>query len=163
MKKLIIVSVLAVAIGAVCLLGCASKSKVKDLGDFSDVVGTELKLLEVHVDGTFGREILFDRKTLVKEGDGEIYTLTFGEERITGVGLPNRYIFPYTLSENQTITILPAATTMMATIGAEPEKLPEFQFFSFMHNAYEWRLDGTKLEILSKTEDGRDVRLVFGQ
>ena len=154
MKKLFIVSVLVV----VCLLACASK---KNLQDFSDVIGEEWRLLEVHVDGIFGREILFDRNLLTREGDGKIFTMSFDEQIVSGTGSPNLYSAPYTLGDDQSISIMVMRTTMMASLF-EPEKLPEHQFFGYMQNVHTWQIVDGKFELLSNTEDGREVRLVFG-
>jgi heat shock protein HslJ len=155
MKKTIIVVLLVI----VFLSGCASKGNHPN---FSDVIGTEWKLLEVHVDDTFGRNILFDRSVLSYEGFGEIFTLTFDTQLLSGAGSPNRYSAPFTLGEGNAITIMPMRSTLMASIFEQPERLPEHQYFIYMQGVYEWRLTEERLELLSKTEDGREVRLVFG-
>jgi len=158
MKKLLIVLAI-VALSGMWLLGCASG---KNLKDFSDAIGTELRLLEVHIDGTFGREIIFDRRTLTREGDGKIFTIKFDGQIVSGTGAPNLYSAPYTLGDDQSISIMPMRSTLMASLF-EPEKLPEHQFFGYMQNANKWQFVDGNLELLSRTEDGREVRLVFGR
>ena len=134
---------------------------VRNFASFSDVVGEELKLAEVYVESTFSREIIFDRDELINEGVGDILTLNFDREMISGTGSPNRYSAPYTLGQGQAISIMPMRSTLMASILQQPEKLPEHQFFSYMQNVYEWRIRSGNLELLSRTEEGQEVRLVF--
>ncbi|MDR2542454.1 MAG: META domain-containing protein [Treponema sp.] len=162
MKKLIFAFLLI----AVLVIGCKStndsnRQRNINVTTFSNVEGIEWKLLEVHIDGTFSREILFDRRTLSREGIADIYTAKFDGELVSGVGSPNRYTAPYTIGEEQSINIAVMRSTLMASLF-EPEKLPEHQFFGYMQNVYEWQFADGNLIFLSKTEDGRDVRLVFG-
>ncbi|MDR0442024.1 MAG: META domain-containing protein [Treponema sp.] len=147
MKKLFFAVVLFIVLTASC--GSAPK--------FSDVVGKEWKLIEVHIDG---KSINFDRSALVNDGFGEIFTLTFDAEMIGGTGAPNRYSAPFTPGNKQTLTVLPARATLMAPIR-EPEKFKEHDFFIFIQNTYEWNLVNTNLELHSKSENGAEVKLVF--
>jgi len=148
MKKLFF---LLVPVGIAMIMSCSSAPK------FSDVAGKEWKLIEVRIGGI---SVLFDRNTLSGEGAGDIFTMNFDAETISGIGAPNRYSAPYTLSGKQGISIMPMRSTLMASIR-QPEKLREYDFFTYMQNAYEWKLEKPNLELLSKTEDGGEVILVF--
>ncbi|MCL2185835.1 MAG: META domain-containing protein [Treponema sp.] len=150
-----------------CLMGCVSTPAAApnpvNMNNFADGAGKDWKLLEISIESAFNREIVFDRKTLVKEGSGEIFTMKFDAEMISGVAAPNRYSGPYTLGENRAITLTaPMRSTLMASLF-QPEKLPEHEFFGYMQNIYEWRPANGNLEFLSKTENGREVRIIFGQ
>ena len=142
--------VLVLAFGIAMMISCGSAPK------FSDVAGKEWKLIEVRIDGN---GILFDRKTLSDEDAGDIFTMNFDAENISGTGAPNQYSAPYT-SNKQSISIMPMRSTLMAAIR-QPEKLREQDFFTYMQNAYEWKMGKGSLELLSKTEDGGEVTLVF--
>ena len=155
MKKIIFVFLLTVLITMIAG-SCAGTPK------FSDAAGKEWKLQEVHIGSVFNREILFDRNVLSQEGNRDIFTLSLDAQLVSGVGAPNRYSAPYTLGSGQSISIMPMRSTMMASLINEPEKLPEHEFFGYMQNVYEWQLNERSLILLSKTEDGNDVRLVFG-
>jgi heat shock protein HslJ len=146
MKKITIVSAVLAS-----LLGCASGPK------FTDVSGLEWKLIGVSIEG---QSINFDRNALVNDGFGEIFTLTFDAERLSGVGAPNRYFAPYTLGSKQAITVQTVAGTLMAAIR-QPEKLRENDYFTYISNTYEWNLVGGNLELHSKNADGKDVVLTF--
>jgi len=154
MKRFIIL------LAIVCLTGsfassCAGAPK------FSEVLEKEWRLTEVHVDSKpFSRTILFDRDELTRETVGDIFTLNFTHEMIGGRGSPNGYSAPYNLGENQTISIMPIRSTLMASLH-QPEKIQEHVFFIYMQNVYEWKLVKGSLELLSKAEDGSAVRLVF--
>jgi len=155
MKKIIFVFLLTVLITMIAG-SCAGTPK------FADAVGKEWKLVEVHIGSVFSRDIIFDRDALTQEGNREIFTLNMDGQIASGVGSPNRYSAPYTLGDGQLISIMPMRSTMMASLFNEPEKLPEHEFFGYMQNVYEWQLTENTLTLLSKTEDGNNVRLIFG-
>ena len=146
-----------IAVFAVSCLSTPQNSVLDNIPDFSEAVEKEWKLIEVWVDG---RNTNFDRAVLGRQGFGEIYTLSFDTQSISGTGAPNRYSAPYTLGDNQTVKIMPVLSTMMASLF-EPEGLKEHEFFVFIQNAYEWNLVNQNLELYSKTENGSEVKLVF--
>jgi len=121
----------------------------------SSIEGNEWKLIEVYIDG---RDTRFNRSTLPEELSN-FFTLNLDGEIINGVGSPNLYSAPYTISNNQ-IKILLIRSTMMASLF-QPENITEHDFFNYMQNAYEWKLVNEKLELHSKTESGSEVKLVF--
>jgi len=123
--------------------------------NLSSIEGTEWKLIEVYIDGSNTR---FERKTLPAE-PGNFFTLNFDAQNISGVGVPNRYSAPYTISGNQ-IKIMLIRSTMMASFF-QPENLTEHDFFNYLQNVYEWKLANNTLELLSKTQSGSEARLVF--
>ena len=89
MKKLFFAIIL---IAAIPCMNCTSSPKVPAV-TFSDVIEKEWKLIEVHIDG---KNINFDRSALADDGFGELFTLTFDAQNLSGVGAPNRYSVPYT-------------------------------------------------------------------
>jgi len=122
----------------------------------STIEGIEWKLIEVYV---ADRNTLFNRNTLPEEIKN-FFTVNFDAQTVSGVGAPNRYSAPYTLGDNQAINIMLIRSTLMATF-LEPENLTEHDFFTYMQNAYSWKLANNNLELLSKTQNGSEVRLVF--
>jgi heat shock protein HslJ len=114
------------------------------------------RLIEVYIDG---RDTRFSRRTLT-EVLRDFYTMNFDAEIVSGVGAPNRYSAPYTLGNNGTISIMPMRSTQMASF-LEPENLTEHDFYTYMQNAHSWRFADKNLELLSKTTNGAEVRLVF--
>ena len=123
----------------------------------SDIFEKEWKLIDVRINNN---SINFDRNTLAVERLGEVYTLTLGSERLSGIGAPNRFFAPYTLGNNQAISVGNVAGTLMAAFR-EPDKLREHEYFVYISNAYKWNLVNNRLELSSKGEDGSDVVLVF--
>jgi len=119
-------------------------------------VGHEWKLIEVYIDS---RNTGFNRNTLPEEA-ANFLTLNFDAQNISGVGVPNRYSAQYTQGGNQPITIMPILATRMLSFF-QPENITENDFFIYLQNAYSWKLDNDNLELLSKTQNGSDVRLVF--
>lgn len=135
---------------AVALVNCASNSNV------TEFKGKDWKLVEVWIDN---KNIDFNRKDLANEKAGDIFTLKFDEENISGIGAPNRYSAPYTL-DGKDIEVMPLRSTMMASLW-QPEKLKEHEFFIYVQNISSWAIVNGKLEFSSKTEDGRTVKMVF--
>jgi len=133
-----------------------SSVNVAEVEDFSDVLDLEWYLMKVYVDE---KDIGFNRNSLPAELYN-LFTLTFSEERVSGVSAPNRYTAPYSLGEDQSITIRMMASTLMASLF-QPENLSEHEFLSYMQGAHTWNINNDSLELLSKTNDGKNVRLVF--
>lgn len=148
MRKLIFLFLIAISI-----IGCGSSSS----GAVTDFKSKDWKLVEVFIDS---KNINFNRKDLANEKAGDIFTLKFDAENLSGVGAPNRYSAPYSLSDKQNISVMPIRATQMASIW-QPEKLKEYDFFIYMQNLSEWAIVSGRLELTSKTEDGRTVKLVF--
>ena len=120
------------------------------------ITGNEWKLIAVRINN---RDTGFNRNVLVREGFDQFFTVTFNADTVSGTGAPNHYSAPCTLN-NQRINIMMMRSTMMAALF-QPENLTEHEFFTYMQNAFEWRLVNNNLELRSKTAAGREVLLVF--
>jgi hypothetical protein len=154
MKKLI-----PIVVAAIVILSCAggnNGSRGAVSNSFSEVIGKEWMLIEVHIDG---EDTLFSRSGLPEMGR-DIYTIIFSEEIVSGTGALNLYSAPYTLGENQDINISIMRSTLMAPLF-QIDTLSEFNFFNYVQNSCGWALVGENLELLSRTEDVINVRLVF--
>jgi heat shock protein HslJ len=159
MKKIFFAFVLV----AVMLVSCksvpvSSESNFPKI-DFSGITGKEWKLIEVRINGTNSG---FDRRSLVRDGYTEAFTLNFDAEFISGIGAPNRYSAPYSLGAGQEIKINVVRATLMAPIR-EPEKLREHNYFNYIQNSYKWNQVNNNLELLSKDTNGGEVILIFSQ
>jgi heat shock protein HslJ len=162
MNKQIFSLLFTAALMVSCASTNANASGLRDVGGntsdpgHSTLEGHEWKLIDVYIDGV---NTGFNRNTLPEEIKN-FFTVNFDAQIVSGVGAPNRYTAPYTLSDNQTISIMVMRSTLMATF-LEPENLSEHDFFTYMQNSYSWKLVNNNLELLSKTRDGGEVRLVF--
>jgi len=155
MKKLFLL-LMVVALSGLFAISC----KTTQVTDFSGVRGREWRLIEVQISDNFNREVLFNRKTMSNENAGDTFNLKVDDTRFSGKAAPNTYNMPYTLGENQSITLLPGMTTLMAPLF-QPERLREHDFFQFMNNIYKWELKEGKLIFSSKAEDEREIQLIF--
>jgi len=125
---------------------------------FSDVMNKDWKLIAVR--GGPGN-ITFNRSKLVEEGFADIFTLRFDQERVNGVGAPNRFFAPYTRTDKkQGIAIQAIAQSQMAPLR-EPEYLKEQEFFAYLQNTTQWNIAGGNLELQSTGETGAAAILVF--
>ena len=129
--------------------------------DFSNANGIEWKLLSVHIDGV---DTQFSRDNQPQQVSRDIYTLKFEDGIIGGIGAPNRYSGRYTQGDNQSLSVTPLVSTMMASLF-EPENLREHNFLSYMQNIKTWKLtnNSSNLELTSVTNDGKPVKMIFGQ
>jgi len=109
---------------------------------------------------TTPENITFERAKLAEEGFGDIFTLRFETDRAGGIGAPNRYTAPYTISGKQDLTIQTVAITMMAPLR-EPEKLKEKDYFAYLQNTSTWNIAGKNLELRTKKENDTEAVLVF--
>jgi heat shock protein HslJ len=124
---------------------------------FQDVQAKEWMLVEIRVQP---ENITFDRQKLVDEGFGDIFTVQFDGDRLSGKGAPNRYRGPYEVGENQSLKIGNVAGTLMAPIR-EPERLKEREYFAWLANVYKWNLDGETLELYTKSDAGQEAVMIY--
>jgi heat shock protein HslJ len=141
------------------LMGCASSGGGGNISSLSDVIGKELKLIEVQIDSTpFNRIVIYDREDL-KKHKHDVYTLTFSSDTVSGTAAPNKYSAPYT-RKDKTLTIKVMRSTQMAPL-VQPEKLQEYDFYNYMQKVESWTTDKGRLVLNSTTDDGIAVRLIF--
>jgi heat shock protein HslJ len=154
MKRQILFLLVVVAL----LMGC--KSTGGNIASFKDVIGKELKLVEVQIDSKpFDRIVIYNREDL-KKHKHDVYTLNFTSDTISGTAAPNKYSAPYTAGDNNTLTISLIRSTLMAPI-IQPEKLQENDFYNYMQKVERWSAEKGKLILHSKTDSGIAVRLIF--
>jgi heat shock protein HslJ len=152
MKKLFLTAVLITTI----LMSGAAQPSVPG----NELTGKTWKLTEVHINDVNAG---FNRSDLPKIGLAAVgsFTLIFDAETISGVGAPNRYIAPYTRSGIQ-ISISSIASTKVPPLSGL-DKINEQAYFIYLKNANIWNLvNHNRLELSSKTADGKNVLLVFG-
>ncbi|MDR0290153.1 MAG: META domain-containing protein [Treponema sp.] len=124
---------------------------------FSNVKDKNWELVELR---NKSETIVFDRNKLSEDGFEKVFTLRFDEERIHGVGAPNQYSAPYTVTDKQAITIKPMISTLMAPLR-ELEELKEHEYYIYLQSAAKWNLEKGNLELYTKGEGGAEVVLIF--
>jgi len=120
------------------------------------IIGHEWKLIQVYLND---EDTQFSRSALPAEPEN-LFTLKFDSKNISGVGMPNLYSAPYTQGKDQSLSISLMRATMMASLF-QPENITEHNFFIYLQNAQSWKIVDNNLEILSKAQDGVEVKLVF--
>ena len=125
--------------------------------EISDVTGKEWILTELRI---AGKTTIIDRKKLEADSMGGFFTLMFSEDRISGMGAPNRYFAPYTVLDRKTLNIGLIAGTMMLAFR-EPEELKENEYFNYLSKVTQLDLHGEKLELYSVDSSEAEVVLVF--
>jgi len=161
MKIQYILLILAIPLISLFTVSCAGASKNTDKAGrsiFSNITEKEWSLIKVRV---ADNETLIDREALTKDNAGDLYTLKFDANFLSGKAEPNTYSAPYTINEaEQTISIMPMRTTLMASFR-QSVGLAEHDYYTYMNNAYKWEFAGNNLILHSKTADGQNVQLVF--
>ena len=150
---------LFVAIPLIGLFAISCASTARNTGNdgsaaFSDVLGKEWSLVKVKVGN---KETVINRE----EGAGDVYTLKFDADMLSGKAEPNTYSGPYTVNEiEQTISIKPMRTTQMASFR-QSVGLAEHDYYTYMNNVHKWEVTNNNLILRSKSADGQDIQLVF--
>ena len=148
----------AIALGAVLFPHNVSAAPAKDAGDaFRDVEGKEWLLSEVKGSG---KTVVMDRQKLALDNLIGIFSLNFRENRLSGMGAPNRYAAPYSADSNRALSIGLIASTMMIAF-IEPDGLKEKEFFDYLSATQRWDIFQGKLELYSKDSRGNEVILIF--
>jgi heat shock protein HslJ len=148
----------AVMMAGLVLSACAGGAAVKETAlNFDDVRGKEWILTELR---TGSAVIRLDRQKLEAEDLGDVYTLRFDEDRLSGKGAPNRYFGPYELGDGGRLTLSRVASTEMMGIK-EPEELKEYEYYDYLNRVNRWGMAQGRLELFSETPDGREAVLVF--
>jgi heat shock protein HslJ len=140
------------------VVSCAGGPSPRDASspDFKEIRGREWLLTALI---SPAGNIDLSRQKLETEEMGDYYTLRFDEERLNGMAAPNRYSAPYTLGDSQTLSIGPAAATLM--MGIKTPELAEQDYFAFLNRVSRWHYGADKLELHTFLEDGREAVLIF--
>ena len=118
-------------------------SQLNSIVQFDDVMDKDWFLTERR---TGSETIAIDRDRLATDGFAEPFSLRFDAELVSGAGAPNSYRAPYTLGDNQGISIGLIAGTLMAPIF-EPDGLKEHEYFALLQDVTRWNLAEGKLEL----------------
>jgi heat shock protein HslJ len=123
------------------------------------LAGTEWILLEISSPDSV---ITLDRAKLRADGMGDVFTLKFEADRVSGKGAPNRYTASCQW-RGKILRIGQAASTKMLAFR-EPEQLKEAQFFDYLSRVESWDLlPDNNLVLMLKDSGGAAVSLVFGK
>jgi len=124
--------------------------------DFESVKGKDWFLEEIQGE----RRVFLDRAALAADAMGDVYSLRFDEERVSGKAAPNRYFAPYTRDGWNLSIEKPAATLMMGL--KDPEGLKEREYIDLLGGVTGWRLREGLLELESANEEGNVVLIFAG-
>jgi heat shock protein HslJ len=138
-------------------VSCAGGASPRETpADFSEIREREWRLTAfISPSG----DIDLNRQKLEAGEMGDFYTLRFDGDQLSGRGAPNRYFAAYTLGNGQSLSIGPAAATLMAAFR-EPE-LKEYDYFACLGRVSRWHYEAGRLELYTSLEDGREAVLVF--
>jgi len=125
----------------------------EDVVSFSRVQRIDWNLAEVRNGST---TIIIDRT----KAQREIYSIRFTEGSIRGRGADNIYFAPYTLGENNSLSIRRIAGTYMRPMF-EVENFGESKYFRHLEKAYRWEFEDWKLRLYTYDENNGEVILEF--
>jgi len=121
------------------------------------ISGKDWKLSEVRLQS---KTIVLDRAKLNSEGAGDIFTMTVDGNRISGKAAPNRYNTVYQAGENNTLTLSPVVSTLMAS-SFDPERIQEHEYYQYLSKVKSWRLNQNKLELVTTDASNKEAVLVY--
>jgi heat shock protein HslJ len=106
------------------------------------------------------KTVALNRSELKKE-EADIFTMTLDSEQVSGKGAPNRYFSMYNAGENNALTIQRVASTMMAALSIDPERIQEPDYLTYLGNVKSWRMNQKKLELVSADANNKEIVLVY--
>lgn len=121
--------------------------------NFSDITGKDWILMEVRTGSTV---ISIERPSM----SASSFTIKFDENRVSGVGAPNRYFSSYTKGEGNAISIGMVGATQMASLF-ELETLKEHEYFEYLSKVTSWNISDGKLELYTSNKNGVPSVLVY--
>jgi len=121
------------------------------------ISGKEWKLSELRLTG---KTIALDRSKLNADGAGDIFTMTVEGNRISGKAAPNRYNTVYQAGANNTLTLSPVVSTLMAS-SFDPERIQEHEYYQYLSKVKSWRLNQNKLELYTTDTGNKEAVLVY--
>lgn len=121
------------------------------------IIGKEWKLVELRLSD---KTILLDRKKLSSEGAGDFFTMKIDKTRLSGKAAPNRYNTAYRAGPDNSLTLLPVITTLMAT-SYDPERLQEREYYQYLEKVKSWKLNQKKLELYTTDANNMDAVLIY--
>jgi heat shock protein HslJ len=161
MKKLSITAISTITVLlAIVFPTCAFGAPAHDGGaEFArDVEKTEWILSEFRV---AGKTVQADRRKFEANNMGGIYTITFEEDKVNGMGAPNRYFGPYQAGDNNALTLQPVGSTMMAAIVTDPQRITAPPYFQYLSKVKSWKVNQNKLELTGSDTANKPLTMVF--
>jgi heat shock protein HslJ len=128
-------------------------------GAIAEIGGKNWKLVELK---TNGKSYQINRKKLDAEGLGDLFTFNISNDRISGRAAPNRYTAGYKTGDNNALTILAPASTLMAAIY-DPERIKEREYFDYLVKVSRWKLNQGRLELYTTDKAGKEAVLIYSQ
>jgi hypothetical protein len=165
--KLVLKKILApLAMGMIlaAFFACASQASSEEsrspaaTSGFGQVERKDWKLTAVRLGST---DTGFSRDKLGSEFANS-YTLRFQGGMAGGRGAPNTYRSPFEQGSNQSLSIQPGATTLMAPLR-EPDGLKEHEYFEYLGRVYRWDIRDGNLELSTRGADGTEAVLVYSE
>ena len=164
MKKLQLFAVVLAMVLTACATGSAANKKSMTIpADKSEIMGITWYLVEIR-DGNGNMLLGLNRSKLDEEGNGDVYSLRFDQEnRVFGKAAPNTYRGPCIWGGSYTLTFGAMASTMMASIKAQPAGLEEYAYYEYLKKVNGWGLTiEDRLELYCEDESGQAI-LVFAK
>jgi len=123
----------------------------------TSISGKNWKLTEIRFTD---RTVALNRSELPAD-QADIFTLTIDNERISGRAAPNRYMTAYQAGANNALTIQPIASTMMALIVTDPQRIQEPEYLQYLGKVKSWRINQNKLELTTTDTANQAAIMVF--
>ena len=123
----------------------------------TSISGKSWKLTELRFTD---RTVTLNRSELTRD-QADFFTLTIDNERVSGRAAPNRYFTSYKAGADNSLTIQPIASTMMALIVTDPQRIQEPQYLQYLGKVKSWKINQNKLELTTTDAANRTLIMVF--
>jgi heat shock protein HslJ len=142
---------------AMLLSVCVASPVPQETLNFDSLLEKDWKLIEVRQEDD---NVSLDRSVMEADGLGDVFTLRFDDERISGKAFSNRYFGSYNRGTGQAITFGRIAATLIASFK-ELDAITEKEYFRYLEEVQSWNLLQGRLELYAVTSDNLQVILVF--
>jgi heat shock protein HslJ len=123
----------------------------------TSIFGKTWKLTELHFSD---KTVVLNRGELSAD-QADIFTLAMDNASVSGKAAPNRYFGPYQAGANNALSFQPLATTMMAAIFTDPQKITEPEYLQYLGKVKSWKINQNKLELTGTDAANKPLTMVF--
>jgi len=121
------------------------------------IIGKDWKLAGLRLSD---KSVVLDRNKLSNDGAGDFFTMTIDNSRLSGKAAPNRYMTAYQAGADNSLTLQPVISTLMAT-SYDPERLQEQEYYQYLGRVKSWKLNQKTLELNTVDANNKDAVLIY--
>ena len=155
-----------VVASAILLVSCASSGSISsnnknhEKPDFDNIIGKTWQLVKVETESN--KNIELDRNQMNTMNQGNMFTLLFTNDKISGKAAPNNYFGQIIDQADGKIVFGQIAATKMALItDIKNISLNEDEYFHLLQNTFSWGITDNCLILYTANNANEKVKLIY--